>query len=217
MGSTGEDDRTAALERRVSKLESRIEELEKRQQQGNSQQQQQSSGRMSPWFHLYLIGTSIAASLSLFSLFRDFIKIHQSFLDIINSWAAIVRPLADFLFSWIFELFGFAMPDWVGDYLVIGLVILSGRIRALIYRIGKFNFDGMKHWFVWVLNFMSFLAWPLYILYELYRAQRAPRTNVEFLVPWNRWFYLLLSPFIYFIILLLANYTAFFIWTGAAP
>ena len=197
-------------ESKTEELEQRIEELEK--------QTKQSSSAMSPWFHLYVVMTSIAAAVSLLSLFRDFIKLHQFFTDIVNAWTIIVQPITKFLFSWVFEIFGFTMPLWLGDYLIIGLIITAGRLRADYHRFNTYR--DLLYGFYSSTKFyrrivVTFILWPLYILEQVYRAYIGAKYKYH--IPWSIWLYLLLSPFAYFIILLIANYTAFFIWTGTVP
>ncbi len=192
------------------KVDSNLEQLQKK----ISELQKQVDGKtsnMNPWWHVYVILSSIATALSLLSLFRDFIKIHQFFLDIVNAWTILVRPIADWLFSWPFELLGLSMPGWVGDYLIVGIILSIGRLRAHYYRVSSTNhnlFDPPVSIFV-LRTLLCFFIWPIYVVEQTLKVYSGSRYYV---VSWSSWFYYLFSPFLYFLIILAANYTFLIVW-----
>ena len=71
-------------------------------------------------------------ALQLVSLLREIIAWKQFILEMVQFWVAITRPLAEFLFSWLYRLFSIEISDFLLDYTVFGVVLFMGQIRNIL-------------------------------------------------------------------------------------
>jgi hypothetical protein len=58
--------------------------------------------------------------------FDDLLQWRGFILEVLESYRAIVTPVFDFLFSWMFDV-----PNWLVDYIVIGVLIFYSAVRGL--------------------------------------------------------------------------------------
>ena len=85
------------------------------------------------WRQLWTQLSSIAGAVGLASLFRDIVAWKAFFVDLIDAWQKIARPISDFLFGWIFRLIDVPFPVLLQDYLMISIILTGGIVRMCVY------------------------------------------------------------------------------------
>lgn len=84
------------------------------------------------------LGVPLLGAVSLFSVTESLGAFDKNVLEnvsfLIEAWRKIARPVADFLFSTIFDYFQIEFRLWMKDYLVVGLVFTGMLIRYLLHQ-----------------------------------------------------------------------------------
>ena len=78
------------------------------------------------WNILGIFGGIISLSSMVQNWFDDLLKWRGFILEVVESYRAIVTPVFEFLFGWMFDV-----PTWLVDYIVIGVLIFFSAVRGL--------------------------------------------------------------------------------------
>lgn len=136
---------------------------------------------------------ALAGAVSLLGLVRD-VGVWQEDIGLwIDAFRSFSRPVAELLFGWIASLFGWEFPDWLKDYLIVGIVSAGGGLRGNFAR-------GDKDY---ISSFIGdFLMWPIglgvslsFIVFRLSTSTLGRKYRAAYL-----------SAFIYFAIILAVNF-----------
>ncbi len=73
---------------------------------------------------------ALLGAIGLFSLTSGFLTIDDGIRDWLNAWKSITRPVWDFLLGYLFAWIGWTVPNWLKDYLTLGVIFGSMRFRA---------------------------------------------------------------------------------------
>jgi hypothetical protein len=107
---------------------------------------------------------AIAGAFSLIGLIKDFLTWQHDLGLWIDAFRAFTRPIATFLFGWILALFHLSFPEWLKDYLTVGLISSAAFLCMIFYRYIRYIFANESNIDVISRIFALLLAWPIAIL-----------------------------------------------------
>lgn len=101
-------------------------------------------GQNAGWFDVLLFTWlqvfGIGGSVGLASIIQHLIFWKGVFAEFVSWWDTHIRPMANWLFSWAFDLFHLNLTDFWKDYLAIGTIVGLGFLRhylVLLYKMGR--------------------------------------------------------------------------------
>lgn len=181
---------------------------------------------------LYAHASGLVGAASLLNVFKDIVEWRSFVMGFILWWQTHVRPIVQYFFWWLAELWPWHWPDWGYDYVVISFLIGFGGVRFFELFFPLRDTDGFKSLAVWsggdvgpsqrlnvvswgsirrllLLFVVTFALWPLFLL-GLFIFSILTWLNDGFSGPIREALFLALSPFIYFMLALILNYALLF-------
>jgi hypothetical protein len=180
-------------------------------------------------FYAHISG--IAGAVGLMNFFKDIVTWKGFFAGFIDWWQSYMRPLANFLFGWIPQIWPWPWPEWGYDYIIFSLIFGFGGVRffQLFMPVQRMDFqdlyvttDGTPYKVTMKKTtdresitklvtafFVTSLLWPIFI-FLLLAFTVLTIINDGFNQRMREALFLAFSPFIYFMIPLILNYAIFF-------
>ena len=151
---------------------------------------------------------SAVGAFSLLNMVKDLVELKSVLREALNAWAAIVHPVSEFLFGWILVRLPITPPNWIHDYLVLGIVLTSAAYRGLLDASDAGDRSVSRNSIILPFMLLWFPLWPISIAlvsgYALYLfVARGDAFKL------HRYFITILRLFLYFVGLLLVNYLLF--------
>jgi len=110
----------------------------------------------------------------LLSLSDSLISFHANIQHIINSYHAIVYPAFRFIFAWLW----FDVPDYIFDYLFLGILFASSERK--VWKFTTITKNRFKNIRLHIKDFLfSILLWPLISIEMVFQIMR---TNSDGLI-----------------------------------
>lgn len=164
----------------------------------------------------------IAGALSLANMLRLMIDWKEIVLAFVSAWTEFIRPIAAWLFGWLFDLVHLNLSPFWKDYLSIGIIIAMGFLRHFVilnfrikqledpdadYHKGKtpiipLHMTWWQNYSPIIMFFLSPIVWPITVIGYL----------VTLLTSGENWRFIVYStssivlPFYYLIVLAALNW-----------
>lgn len=117
---------------------------------------------------------SILGAISVLSIVSNLVTLSDDIVVLLDAWREIVRPVAEFLFGWVAEIFGFDLPVLAKDYLVVGLVSFGASIRQSLAGFDDF-IEALP------MAVAAVFAWPIVSVIMIFRMLDFPEDGYVFL------------------------------------
>lgn len=147
---------------------------------------------------------AFAGAVSLLGLIRDIGTWQEDIGLWVDVFRSFTRPVADFLFGWIAALFGWDFPNWLKDYLIVGIVSAGGMVR------GNFARGDRDHITAAIIGAT---LWPAAVVISLISLIWKSKSSIR----GRKFAAAFASTFIYFAILLAINYGLIYSGSPVAP
>tara|TARA_R110002020_G_scaffold293535_5_gene509208 strand:- start:140405 stop:140962 length:558 start_codon:yes stop_codon:yes gene_type:complete len=136
------------------------------------------------FFKILSVFTGLSFLITLSSLFEGIIKWYGIFANLISGYQERIYPVFDLLLGWL----PFKIPNWIIDYLVLGILISGIAISLFIEIIWNDILEIMRDQpnYLWKyikettrffsgIYFFLIIVWPLGILFILYQGKETEK------------------------------------------